>query len=341
MEGQYNTRSPAVKRLMREAIELKDATSDYYAQPLSDNLFEWHFTVRGPSDTEFEGGIYHGRIILPTDYPMKPPHIIVLTPNGRFETGKKICLSISGHHPESWQPSWSIRTALLAIIGFMPTPGQGTIGSLDYPKSERIKLAKKSISFVCRECTEGDQPVSKLLKTPDPEAPSITEDADLKKIVSNVLVKGSSEEKPISKKEVYLRKRKEASTKMQARFKEKLMSRTPELVKQVEQSKAAKLQRAAPAPSATNSAATRTSAPIAGAPTGGQPASTAQVANQLDGRVETGGGGHLVQVLIGMIVVVIAGVLYRRSSFFHKFIFGDEDNLPPEDEQYEWLDAEW
>ena len=69
----------AVKRLMREAQELKEATSDYFAQPLSDNLFEWHFTVRGPADTEFEGGIYHGRIILPTNYPMKPPHIIVLT----------------------------------------------------------------------------------------------------------------------------------------------------------------------------------------------------------------------------------------------------------------------
>ena len=36
---------PAVKRLMREAKELSEATSDYYAQPLSDNLFEWHFTV--------------------------------------------------------------------------------------------------------------------------------------------------------------------------------------------------------------------------------------------------------------------------------------------------------
>ena len=35
----------AVKRLMREAKELSEATSDYYAQPLSDNLFEWHFTV--------------------------------------------------------------------------------------------------------------------------------------------------------------------------------------------------------------------------------------------------------------------------------------------------------
>jgi hypothetical protein len=28
-------------------------------------------------------------------------------PNGRFETQTKICLSISQHHPEHWQPSWS------------------------------------------------------------------------------------------------------------------------------------------------------------------------------------------------------------------------------------------
>lgn len=69
----------AVKRLMREAQELSSATSQYFAQPLEDNLFEWHFTVRGPADSEFEGGVYHGRIILPPEYPMKPPNIIVLT----------------------------------------------------------------------------------------------------------------------------------------------------------------------------------------------------------------------------------------------------------------------
>ncbi len=44
-----------------------------------DNLFEWHFTLRGPGDTSFDGGIYHGRIILPPEYPMKPPSIILLT----------------------------------------------------------------------------------------------------------------------------------------------------------------------------------------------------------------------------------------------------------------------
>lgn len=72
-----------------------------------DNLFEWHFTIRGSRDTAYDNGIYHGRIILPADYPMKPPNLILLTPNGRFETNKKICLSISGHHPETWLPSWS------------------------------------------------------------------------------------------------------------------------------------------------------------------------------------------------------------------------------------------
>uniref|UniRef100_A0A3Q2D6H8 Ubiquitin-conjugating enzyme E2 J1 n=1 Tax=Cyprinodon variegatus TaxID=28743 RepID=A0A3Q2D6H8_CYPVA len=146
----YNCKT--VKRLMKEAAELRDPTEHYHAQPLEDNLFEWHFSVRGPPDSDFDGGVYHGRIVLPPEYPMKPPSIILLTPNGRFEVGKKICLSISGHHPETWQPSWSIRTALIAIIGFMPTKGEGAIGSLDYTPEERKALAKKSQDFCCEAC---------------------------------------------------------------------------------------------------------------------------------------------------------------------------------------------
>lgn len=64
---------------MREAIELASPTEEYFASPLEDNLFEWHFTIRGPPGTEFEGGCYHGRILLPSRYPMQPPNIIVLT----------------------------------------------------------------------------------------------------------------------------------------------------------------------------------------------------------------------------------------------------------------------
>ncbi|VTJ71578.1 Hypothetical predicted protein, partial [Marmota monax] len=165
METRYNLKSPAVKRLMKEAAELKDPTDHYHAQPLEDNLFEWHFTVRGPPDSDFDGGVYHGRIVLPPEYPMKPPSIILLTANGRFEVGKKICLSISGHHPETWQPSWSIRTALLAIIGFMPTKGEGAIGSLDYTPEERKALAKKSQDFCCEGCGSAMKDVLLPLKS--------------------------------------------------------------------------------------------------------------------------------------------------------------------------------
>lgn len=77
-----------------------------------------------------QGGIFHGRILLPPEYPFKPPSFLMLSPTGRFETHTKICLSISSHHPEHWQPSWSVRTALTALIAFFPTPGNGAIGSL-------------------------------------------------------------------------------------------------------------------------------------------------------------------------------------------------------------------
>mmetsp|Transcript_11877 Transcript_11877/g.30457 ORF Transcript_11877/g.30457 Transcript_11877/m.30457 type:complete len:372 (-) Transcript_11877:121-1236(-) len=145
----YNLRNPAVKRILQEVKELqKEGSREYAAKALEDNLFEWHFVVRGPSGTDFEGGIYHGRILLPPEYPMKPPSFMMLTPNGRFQTSAKICLSISSHHPEHWQPSWSVRTALVALTAFMPTPGNGAIGSLDFSQEERRKLAAESRAYV-------------------------------------------------------------------------------------------------------------------------------------------------------------------------------------------------
>eukprot|EP01023_Acetabularia_acetabulum_P022690 TRINITY_DN2229_c0_g1_i4.p2 TRINITY_DN2229_c0_g1~~TRINITY_DN2229_c0_g1_i4.p2 ORF type:complete len:270 (-),score=48.21 TRINITY_DN2229_c0_g1_i4:803-1612(-) len=145
VEGKFNARSPAVKRILQEMKELKkDTSQEYVAEALEDNIFEWFFVIRGPVDSEFEGGFYHGRIILPAEYPFKPPSFIMLSPNGRFEVGKKICLSISEKHPEEWQPSWSLRTALTALIAFLPTPGKGAMASLDFPKEDRKILAAKS-----------------------------------------------------------------------------------------------------------------------------------------------------------------------------------------------------
>ncbi|CAH2078901.1 unnamed protein product, partial [Thlaspi arvense] len=144
-DERYNRKNPAVKRILQEVKEMQaNPSDDFMSLPLEENIFEWQFAIRGPCDTEFEGGIYHGRIQLPSDYPFKPPSFMLLTPSGRFEVNTKICLSISNYHPEHWQPSWSVRTALMALIAFMPSNPNGAIGSVDYPKEERRALATKS-----------------------------------------------------------------------------------------------------------------------------------------------------------------------------------------------------
>ncbi|KAJ1297451.1 hypothetical protein BS78_01G377300 [Paspalum vaginatum] len=143
--AKYNRSNPAVKRILQEVKEMQSNPSpDFVALPLEEDIFEWQFAILGPRDSEFEGGIYHGRIQLPSDYPFKPPSFMLLTPSGRFEIQKKICLSISNYHPEHWQPSWSVRTALVALIAFMPTNPGGALGSLDYKKEDRRALAIKS-----------------------------------------------------------------------------------------------------------------------------------------------------------------------------------------------------
>lgn len=153
----------AIRRIMAEVKEFSTLNSHpssfFYAAPLESDLFEWHFSVRGPPDTPFAAGVYHGRILLPAEYPLKPPEIILLTPNGRFEVGKRICLSVTAHHQETWQPSWGIRTILTALVGFMPSKAEG-VGALNYSDDHRRGLARKSLYFKCPRC--GVRPVEQL-----------------------------------------------------------------------------------------------------------------------------------------------------------------------------------
>lgn len=285
MEKKYNTRSPAVKRLMREAAEMSIPTSDYFAAPLDDNLFEWHFTVRGPDDTEFQGGIYHGRIIVPAEYPMKPPDIIVLTPNGRFEVGKKICLSISGFHPETWQPSWSIRTALLAIIGFMPTPGQGTIGSLDYTPDERKALARRSVDWSCTQCGTA----STLLLPPSQEK-NEEQKEEMEKIVKSVAFKSEEE----------IAQQKKASATAEATPSSSANSGPVETA-----------EATPPASSSSNSGPSSSS--TAAAPTRRRAGNPNQNNNRAQGNVESR-GVQVYDVLIMLLVAAIAALLARRIN---------------------------
>ena len=46
---------------------------------LKEDKQTWHFTIRGPKGSPFEGGVYHGRIELPDEYPIKAPDFYFLT----------------------------------------------------------------------------------------------------------------------------------------------------------------------------------------------------------------------------------------------------------------------
>ncbi|KAJ4376317.1 hypothetical protein N0V83_001600 [Neocucurbitaria cava] len=155
--------NPTIKRILKEASELSTSPSpDYHAEPLETNLFEWHFTIRGPpSPSAYAGGIYHGRIILPPQYPLRPPSFRFLTPTGRFEVNREICLSISGHHEETWQPAWGVRTALVAIRSFMDTDAKGQLGGIECSKDARERLAKESGAWRCAGCGKSNTDIMK------------------------------------------------------------------------------------------------------------------------------------------------------------------------------------
>ncbi|CBZ49834.1 ubiquitin-conjugating enzyme, related [Neospora caninum Liverpool] len=74
----------------------------------------------------------------------------MMTPNGRFVTNRRLCLSISDFHPESWNPSWRVETILTGLLSFMidedEPVAQGTMGCLT---SERRKFAQSS--FFCNK----------------------------------------------------------------------------------------------------------------------------------------------------------------------------------------------
>lgn len=65
---------------------------------------------------------------------------------------REICLSISGHHEETWQPAWGIRTALWALRAFMEGDAKGQVGGMDMPVAERERLAEESRGWRCRGC---------------------------------------------------------------------------------------------------------------------------------------------------------------------------------------------
>ena len=167
----------AVKRLHKELKEINDindteAPLPFSVHPHPESFLTWHFTLHGPTPGPYASGRYHGRLEFPADYPFSPPSLFFHTPNGRFEVGVKVCLSVTGFHPEAWQPAWSSRTMLTAIREHFLVEDRGAIGYLEYSAEGREELAQKSQSFKCSECGYNCDKESEASETTDDPLPS-------------------------------------------------------------------------------------------------------------------------------------------------------------------------
>lgn len=143
-----NISARTFKRLKGDLKLIRKDPHEYFnTYPDRDNILNWYFLIRGPENSHFDGGYYVGKLMHNKDYPINPPDFMMLTPNGRFVTDHKICLTNSGYHSSDWSPMWTINAILTGFLSIMLDDVEHGISHIRRSKEERQDLAKKSIEY--------------------------------------------------------------------------------------------------------------------------------------------------------------------------------------------------
>ncbi|OMJ75845.1 hypothetical protein SteCoe_24904 [Stentor coeruleus] len=113
------------RRLQKENEELNklsESNSGVQARCIGTDKTHWKGIIQGPPDTIYQGGTFIIDIVIPPDYPYKPPKMKFDTriwhPNISSQTGA-ICLDIL---KDEWSPALTIRTALLSLQALLCNP---------------------------------------------------------------------------------------------------------------------------------------------------------------------------------------------------------------------------
>lgn len=115
---------PIRNRIMKEYDDLKknEKENTVTVWMIDNNIRHWKGNIKGPIDTCYQGGVFIIDIVIPDDYPFKPPKMKFDTkiwhPNISSVTGA-ICLDILKNE---WTPALTIRTALISLQALMCAP---------------------------------------------------------------------------------------------------------------------------------------------------------------------------------------------------------------------------
>lgn len=118
-----------------------------HVTPDPENMLDVYALMEGPEDTPYAGGIYLMLVKCPEDFPFAAPVVKVLTPSGRFEPNRALCIAGVTHmHAEQWVPKQLVQI-LTSVRMFMATEPEGPmsgVGGMTASEDERKLLARQS-----------------------------------------------------------------------------------------------------------------------------------------------------------------------------------------------------
>ena len=139
------------KRLMKEMRDIQNSTSgEFTATFVDNNPSKWKATMRGPTKTPYEGGIFELSLNFPSNYPFQPPSVKFVTKIYHPNIGNSgaICLDIL---KDQWSPALQTEQVLLSLCSLLGDPNaddplDGT-AARDY-KNDREKYNAKVKQYV-------------------------------------------------------------------------------------------------------------------------------------------------------------------------------------------------
>ena len=158
---------PIHNRIKKEYQDLqKEKNSNVKVKLVDNDIRHWKGRIKGPIDTCYQGGIFDVDIVIPNEYPFKPPKMKFDTkiwhPNISSVTGA-ICLDILKNE---WTPALTIRTALISLQALMcepvPNDPQDAVVAKQYMSD--IKLFNQTAKHWVEEYANPERNLQKKIK---------------------------------------------------------------------------------------------------------------------------------------------------------------------------------